>query len=121
MAKVYFCKFTDKKTGKAFYKFGHTSKSDVLQRFSTFFDKRYAEFDIKVICSIKGELAWCQEIEEDFKAQYPKNIWLENYFADERKWDNFSGITEIVALCDDDYRSVTRAFYDIKETQEHEV
>jgi len=118
MAKVYFCQFTDKQTGKFFYKFGHTSKNDVLERFSTFYDARYGEFDIKAICSIRGELKWCQQIEEIFKSLYPKNIWLEEYLGDEREWHNFSGITEIVELADEDYKKVTRAFYKVKEIQE---
>ena len=96
MAKVYFCRFTDKKTGNVFYKFGHTTKNDVLERFSTFYDSRYAEFDIKAVCSIRGELAWCKQIEEIFKSLYPKNIWLEDYLGDDRQWNDFSGITEFV-------------------------
>ena len=118
MAKVYFCKFTDKKTSKVFYKFGHTSKSNVLDRFSTLFDPRYGEFDIKAVCSIHGDIKWCRQIEEIFKALYPKNIWLEEYFGDEREWNNFSGVTEIVELNDAEYKKVTRAFYKVKEIQE---
>lgn len=120
MAKVYFCKFTDKKTKKVFYKFGHTQKNDVLKRFDTMFDERYGEFDITAVCSIRGELTWCQQIEEIFKALYPKNLWLEEFFDDERRWDNFSGITEIVQLTDDEYKKVTRAFYKVKELQEQQ-
>jgi len=118
MAKVYFCKFTDKKTGYVFYKFGHTLKNDVLERFSTSYDSRYAEFDIKAVCSIRGELQWCQQIEEIFKSLYPKNIWLEEYLGDDRKWDDFSGITEIVHLTTDDYNKVRIAFYRVKEIQD---
>lgn len=118
MAKVYFCKFTDKKTSKVFYKFGHTSKDDVLSRFDLFFDQRYGEFDIRVICSIRGDLKWCQQIEEIFKATYPKNIWLEEFFGDDREWNNFSGITEIVELDDTEYKKVTKAFYKVKEIQD---
>ena len=118
MAKVYFCKFTDKKTGKFFYKFGHTSQNDVLKRFDTKFDERYGEFDIKAVCSIKGELGWCQDVEEIYKAKYPKNIWLEQFFGDERTWDNFSGITEIVSLEQKEYLKVVKSFYALKEQQE---
>ncbi len=118
MAKVYFCKFTDKKTGYVFYKFGHTSKNDVLERFSTSYDYRYDQFDIKAVCSIRGELQWCQQIEEIFKSLYPKNIWLEEYLGDDRRWDDFSGITEIVYLTTDDYNKVRTAFYRVKEIQD---
>lgn len=118
MAKVYFCKFTDKKTGYFFYKFGHTSKDDVLDRFDVKYDSRYGEFNIKAICSIRGDIKWCQQTEEMFKALFPKNIWLEEYFGDERTWDNFSGITEIVDLTEDEYKKVTNAFYAIKRIQD---
>lgn len=114
MAKVYFCKFTDKQTNKIFYKFGHTSKNDVLERFHISYDERYGEFDIKVICSIYGELAWCKQIEEIFKALYPKNIWLEDYLGDVRQWNNLSGITEIVYLASDEYNKIRTAFYKVK-------
>lgn len=120
MAKVYFCQFTDKKTGKFFFKFGHTSKNDVLERFSPLYDSRYGEFDIKVICSIRGELKWCQQIEEIFKVLYPKNIWLEDFLGDEREWNNFSGITEIVHLTEQEYNRVRIAFYKVKEIQDGE-
>lgn len=118
MAKVYLVKFTDKKTGNFFFKFGHTSKYDVLERFDTKYDQRYGEFEIKAICSIKGDLDWCQQVEEDYKAMYPKNIWLENFLGDERKWDNFSGITEIVSLNEIDYKQAVRSMYSLKEQQD---
>ena len=118
MAKVYFCQFVDKQTGKFFYKFGHTSKNDVLERFSQTYDPRYGEFDIKAICSIRGELKWCKQIEEIFKALYPKNIWLEEFLGDQREWNNFSGITEIVHLTEQEYNRVRIAFYKVKELQD---
>ena len=118
MAKFYFCKFTDKRTGRVFYKFGHTSKSDVLERFNVKYDQRYGDFDIKAICSIKGDLRWCQDVEEIQKAKYPKNIWLETFFGDERTWDNFSGITEIVSLSDAQYKRVVKSLYSLKEQQD---
>lgn len=118
MAKVYLCRFTDKLTGKFFFKFGHTSKNDVLDRFDVKYDPRYGEFDIKVICSIYGDIKWCQQKEEIFKAIYPKNIWLEEYLGDERTWDDFSGITEIVELNDLEVKRVTKAFYAVKAIQD---
>ena len=114
MAKVYFCRFTDRRTGKEFYKFGHTSQMDVLKRFDSKFDSRYGEFDIKCVASIVGDLTWCQQIEEVFKALFPKNIWLEEFFADERTWNDFSGITEIVSLSHDEYERIRNAFYKLK-------
>ena len=118
MAKVYFCKFTDKKTKQEFYKFGHTRKSDVLERFDPKYDSRYSEFDIKAVCSIRGDIKWCIQIEELFKALFPKNIWLEEYLGDSRTWNNLSGITEIVRLSQDDYKRILKGFYTIKEIQE---
>ncbi len=117
MAKVYFCKFTDKVTNKVFYKFGHTSKSDVLERFDTKYDIRYEQFNITVVCSIKGDIKWCQQIEEIFKFIFPKNLWLEEYLGDDRTWDGLSGITEIVQLDEDQYNRVRRAFYKVQELQ----
>lgn len=117
MAKVYLCQFTDKLTGKFFFKFGHTSKDDVLDRFDVKYDPRYGEFNIKVICSIRGELKWCQQTEEIFKILHPKNIWLEDYFGDERTWNDFSGITEIVSLTEQEYNKVRAAFYKVRDIQ----
>jgi hypothetical protein len=117
MAKVYFCQFTDKQTGKFFFKFGHTSKDDVLDRFDVKYDPRYGDFDIKAICSIRGDIKWCQQIEEVFKALYPKNIWLEEYLGDERTWDALSGITEIVHLTEQEYNKVRVAFYKVRDIQ----
>ena len=113
MAKAYFCKFVHKKTGKVFYKWGHTSKWDVLARFDTKFDERYGLFEITCIASIVGELEWCKSIEESFKSKYPKNIWLEKYLG-EGDWNNLSGITEIVDLSPEQYDNARVAFYELK-------
>ena len=114
MAKVYFCKFVHKNTGKVFFKFGHTSNSDALKRFDVKFDKRYGDFDISCVASIWGEYGWVRGVENTFKAIFPKNIWLENYLG-EGNWDNLSGITEIVDLNQDQYQQAVKAFYNIKE------
>ena len=119
MAKVYFCRFTDKKTNNVFYKFGHTRKSDVLERFDPKYDPRYGEFEIKAQCSIRGDVKWCIQIEELFKSLFPKNIWLEEYLGDDRSWNNLSGITEIVSLSSSDYERVLQAFYKVKFLQDH--
>lgn len=114
MAKVYFCKFTDKKTQKVFYKFGHTKYKDALMRFDTKYEPRYGDFDIKCVASIVGELHWCIEIEEMLKVLFPKNLWLEEYLGDGRQWDDFSGITEIVNLSELEYQRICKAFYKVK-------
>lgn len=115
MAKVYMCKFVDKRTGKVFYKFGHTTKADALERFDSKYDQRYSEFDITCVASAYGTLEWCQGVEHAFKAMFPKNIWLEEFFGDDRKWDNFSGITEVVFLTEERYNQAREMFYRMKQ------
>jgi hypothetical protein len=112
MAKAYFVQFTDKITKKVFYKFGHTSYNDALRRFQY---PEYDSFDIKCIASLYGQLETVQLIELFFLAAYPKNIWLEEYLGDERTWDNFSGITEIVTLDETKYKEALKTFYRLKE------
>lgn len=112
MAKVYFMKFVDKTTKKSFYKFGHTSYNDALKRFDY---PEYSDFDISCVASIYGSLEQVQLMEKFFLAAYPKNIWLEEYLGDEREWNNFSGITEIVSLSEDQYNHALRTFYRLKE------
>jgi len=120
MAKVYMCKFADKRTGKTFYKFGHTTKSDALERFNVKYDSRYGEFDITCVASQYGSLDWCKGVEHAFKAAFPKNIWLEEFFNDEREWNNFSGITEVVYLTEDRYNQAREMFYRMKHIVEKE-
>ena len=115
MAKVYMIKLVDKKTKKVFYKFGHTTKSDVLERFNVKYDPRYGEFEITCIASQWGTLEWCKGVEHAFKAMFPKNIWLEEFFGDGRKWDNFSGITEVVYLTEERYNQARQMFYRLKD------
>jgi len=114
MAKVYFCKFVHKSTGKVFFKFGHTSKSDALERFNVKYDERYGDFNISCVASIWGELEWVKGVEHAFKAIYPKNIWLEDYLG-EGNWNRLSGITEIVELNEQQYQQAVKAFYNIKD------
>ena len=111
MAKVYMMEFTDKTTGKQFHKFGWTQHTDALKRFS---DPSYGDFNIRCVASIYGTNEDVQLMEKFFLAAYPKNIWLEEYLGDERKWDGFSGITEIVSLTPEQEKHATRTFYNLK-------
>lgn len=120
MAKVYLCKFVDKRTKKIFYKFGHTTKTDALERFNVKYDPRYGEFEITCIASQYGTLDWCRGVEQAFKAMFPKNIWLEEFFGDERTWDSFSGITEVVYLTEERYNQARQMFYRMKAQMEKE-
>lgn len=112
MAKVYMMEFTDKVTRKVFYKFGWTNKSDAEQRFA---DPSYDDFEKRAVASI-----WlpteheAKIVEAAFLSLFPKNIWLEQYLGDERTWDGFSGITEIVSLTEDQYKQAKDGFYKLK-------
>ena len=104
--------FTDKVTSKKFYKFGWTSHSDALQRFK---DPVYDSFDKKCVASLSHQsLEVVKALELAFLCMFPKNIWLEEFLGDDRKWDNFSGITEIVHLDDQEYHRAVRVFYNVK-------
>ena len=103
--------FTDEKTGKQFHKFGWTQHADALKRFD---DPSYGDFKIRCVASINGDLDQVQLMEKFFLAAYPKNIWLEEYLGDERKWNGFSGITEIVNLSEEQKMHATRTFYNLK-------
>lgn len=84
--KVYFARFTDKKTKQVFYKFGHTKSYDALDRFK-YEPEQYSKWDIKIMCTVYGPLDQMIGIEEALKAFYPKNLWLD---------EKISGVTEIV-------------------------
>lgn len=115
MAKFYMMQFVDTKTNQQFYKFGHTSHNDALKRFS---DESYKDFKIKCLASIKGTLPEVKLIENVFLCMYPKNIWLEDYLGDDRNWDGFSGITEIVSLDPLQYKHALKTIYRLKEKLE---
>lgn len=112
MAKFYMAEFIDKVTSKKFYKFGWTNHNDALKRFE---DSSYSDFDIKILASVYGTQDEVKLIECVFLSLYPKNLWLETYLGDDRKWDGFSGITEIVNLSDDQYSQALGAIYRIKQ------
>lgn len=89
--KMYFARFKNKQTGKVeFYKFGHTSSYDAMDRFK-YDPEQYSKWDIKIMKTVYGPLEEMKGIEETFKAMYPKNIWIE---------EKVSGVTEIVNIQD---------------------
>lgn len=116
--KFYFVEFTHLKTQKVFYKFGITSKKDVLERFNSKYDERYAEFYIKVMFSYYNkDDDLIKNMEELFISKYPKNFILENYLnLPYRYYDNLSGITETVLLTDTEVRYIQNSLYKFKTT-----
>jgi hypothetical protein len=87
--KVYFARFTNKETGEVdFYKFGHTSSYDAMDRF-TYDPYQYSKWDIKIMKTVYGPLEQMKGIEQTLRAFYPKNLWVE---------EKISGVTEIVKL-----------------------
>lgn len=112
MPKLYMMEFTDTVTNKTFYKFGWTNHHDALSRFS---DPVYDAFKKKCVASLTHpDVAVVKALELAFLCMFPKNIWLEEFLGDERTWDNFSGITEIVHLTDEEYQRAVRVFYNVK-------
>lgn len=113
MPKLYMMEFADRKTSKKFHKFGWTGHRDAVERFK---DPSYNDFDIKCVASLfHPSKDVILALESAFLSMFPKNIWLEEYLGDDRRWGGFSGITEIVHLTDDEYRRAKSAFYDVKE------
>lgn len=95
--KMYFARFTNIETGNIeFYKFGHTSSYDAMDRF-TYSPEQYSKWDIKIMKTVYGPLEQMKGIEETFKAFYPKNIWIE---------EKISGVTETVMLSQHDVSTI---------------
>ena len=111
MAKAYMMEFVDRTTQKKFYKFDMTKHSDAMRRFDY---PEYSDFDIKCVASIAGSEESVIFLESALLEFFPKNIWLEEFLGDERTWDNFSGITEIVSLDEQQYKQAVRIFYNVK-------
>ena len=87
--KMYFARFTNKDTGEIeFYKFGHTSSYDAMDRF-TYEPEQYSKWEIKIMKTVYGPLEEMKGVEQAFRVFYPKNIWVE---------EKISGVTEIVTL-----------------------
>lgn len=138
--KIYFVRFTCKRTKISFYKFGVTTHQNVVNRFDPEFEGNsgWKDFDIKPIGSFKVPGKYTQaEVEEKyekiFQARFPKNIWLEKYLGF-GNYDGLSGITEIVALYEGNregdisprkevtlysYREARNFFYNIKDLVEN--
>lgn len=96
--KVYFVRFIHINTDRIFYKFGITQKENILDRFNDRNDIRWKAFNKSLIdwFPVKG-LERAEAFEKYLHSLFPKNIWLEKYLG-EGIWDNFGGITELVAL-----------------------
>ncbi len=114
--KFYFVRFTHNKTSKVFYKFGVTSKSDVLERFNTKYDSRYAEFNIKVMYSARGSEEQVLKLEKSFLEKFPKNFILETYLGESYGYYNkLSGITETCLLDDKQVNKIIRLLLKLKD------
>ena len=90
MPKMYFAEFErtvppyDK-----FNKFGHTGHNDAMIRLNRIVED-YPQFKVRVLAVVyHHDLEHVQEVEERYKAKYPKNFYLS---------EKISGVTEIVKL-----------------------
>ena len=90
-SKAYVVKFTDKRDGNNFLKFGATNDYDILDRFRHS-PHQYRHYDIAPVCSIYMKVNTPNKgkggvIEKYFLRKYPRNVgWIK---------ENFSGISEI--------------------------
>lgn len=115
--KFYFVRFTHKKTDKVFYKFGVTSKSDVLERFNTKYDSRYAEFDIKVMYSVRGSEEQVLKLESACLKRFEKNFILETYLSEPYgHFNNMGGITETCVLDKDTVDKIMHLLLKLKDS-----
>lgn len=104
--KFYFVRFTHIESSKEFYKFGITSKTDVLERFNPKYDSRYKDFIIQVMYSAYGSNEQVELLESKMLKKFPKNIYLESYLnLPKGYYDGLSGITEISVMT---YKTVDR-------------
>lgn len=116
MYTFYFVKFIHKLTEKEFYKFGMTSK-DIENRFHPKYDYRYDDFRIQVINLLKSDKSNIEKIEKEFLENYPKNFYVENYLGIKPGYyDNFSGITEVVLLEENQIQEVIIKMQETKES-----
>ena len=89
MPKMYFAEFKNTLDGNVFDKFGHTSYNDAMKRLQRIVEE-FPHFKVRVLASVyHHDVEVCQKLEEEYKAKYPKNFWLE---------EKLSGITECVKL-----------------------
>lgn len=86
---MYFVEFTNTETNDIFYKFGHTSKNDIMERIN-WITSEYPQFTARVLAHVYDHsIDNVINIEEEFKERYPKNFYLK---------EKISGVTEIVKM-----------------------
>lgn len=101
MARVYFAEFYNSKTNEIFYKFGHTKSWDAQKRLDKI-TAEYPQFKARVLASIyHSDVNVCIELEEEYKARYPKNFYLV---------EKISGVTEIVKLSPKQVGDINKEF-----------
>lgn len=101
MCKVYFAEFSNKKTGEVFYKIGHTSYKDALDRFKIK-GKQYESWDIRILSTIFCEsVNMAKVVESTIREFYPKNFWLE---------EKINGVTEIFKVKRPEYLELLARF-----------
>lgn len=112
--KFYFVEFTH--NNKAFHKFGITSSKDVLNRFSTRYDSRWEEFNIRVLFSYYNkDDELIKNMEKLMLTRYPKNFILENYLGKPFGYYNgLGGITETVVLTTIQVNEILQSLYKFK-------
>lgn len=105
MPKMYFAEFTDLRTGKVFYKFGHTRNNDAMIRMN-YITEEYPMFSARILASIwHPSIDYCIKLEESYKEKYPKNFWLK---------EKISGVTECVVLDNDTKHKIVKQLYTLK-------
>ncbi len=114
--KFYFVQFTHNSSGKIFYKFGITSKNDVLERFNKTLEPRYSDFNIRAMFSAYGTQDQVEEMEQYMLSRFPKNMYLEHYLGVSKgTYNGLSGITEIVALDKITVNKILKELYDLRD------
>lgn len=111
LSKLYFAEFTDKRTHEKFYKFGYTRFHDAAARFRVE-PEQYAQYDIKILASFVGPAQAVYGAEDMLKSLFPKNLRVEV---------NFSGVTEIVKLTEEEVTKIIRAYAKMKSTYAKET
>lgn len=113
MPKMYFAEF--KRTVPpfdVFDKFGHTGHNDAMKRLNRIVEE-FPDFEVRVLASVyHHDVEKVIEIEERYKARYPKNFWLE---------EKLSGITECVKLDWDTRNNIIKELRDLNEKTKKEL
>ena len=98
-------------------KFGITKNMDVKQRFNSYYEERYNDFDIKIKFSYAFETQAEAEdferywLEERYPNPGPNKVWVENYLGCENNRYDDTGITEIRLLKRSEVASVLSELY----------